>query len=148
VSELRPRVDAMRPSKAGPTRTADPRPPDQFPSQGNYLPYLLFGSCGAFLILESLLLLRAVNALQDETGEAWAAVMESFQNPVYLVWHGLAFVGLVWFTLRFFRLFPKTQPPTIGPAPRPPDAVFAVALNGAFAAVTVGLSLVLWGIVG
>jgi len=147
VSELRPRLDAMRASKPGKTRTADPRPPDQFPMGGNYRSYILFGSCGIFLLLTSLLLLRVVGAL-GAGEEAWNALMASFQNPLYIGYHVIAFVALVWFTLRFFRLFPKTQPPTLGPAPRPPDAFFLVALNAAFVAVTAGLSLLLWGVIG
>ncbi len=147
MSELRPRVDAMRPSKPGKTRTADPRPPDQFPSEGNYMPYVVFGSCGIFLLLSSLIFLRVAAAL-GEGPEAWAALLESFKSPFYIGYHILALVALVWFTLRFFRLFPKTQPPSLGPAPRPPDAFFLYALNGAFAVVTAGLSLLLWGAIG
>lgn len=145
MSELRPRLDSMRSSRPSRTRTADARPPDQFPNQGGYLPYLLFGGCGVFLLLSSLLLLRLARAL-GEGAEAWNAAMASFQSPVYIAYHVVAFLALVWFTLRFFRLFPKTQPPSFGPAPRPPDAFFAVALNGAFVVVTAGLSLLLWGI--
>ncbi len=146
MSNARPRLDAMRPSQPGPTRTADPRPPDKFPGRGNYLGYVLFGSCGVFLLLSSILVLRIVWALA--AGEAaWNDLMAQFQNPIYVAYHVLAFVGLVWFTLRFFSLFPKTQPAKIGPAPRPPDAFFAVALNGAFAVVTAALAAILWGAV-
>jgi len=146
VSELRPRVDAMRPSRPGPTRTADSRPPDQFPSQGGYPGYLAFGSCGVLLMLSALLVLRAARALG--AGEAaWSGYVESMGHPLYLAYHVLAFVGLVWSTLRFFRLFPKTQPPRIGPAPRPPDAFYAVALNGTFVVVSCIVAAVLWGVV-
>jgi fumarate reductase subunit C len=141
-----PRVDAMKPRKAGPTRTAPPRPPDRFPFRGRYLPYILFGSCGIFFLLSGLILLRMVWALGDGAAD-WQQVLADFARPGYLVYHALAFVGLVWFTLRFFRLFPKTQPPRIGPAPRPPDAFFAVALNGAFVVVSAALVAVLWGAV-
>ena len=141
-----PRVDAMRPRRAAATRTAPPHPPVRFPFRGRYLPYIAFGSCGIFLLLSGLILLRVVWALGDGP-EAWRQVLADFGSPGYLVYHVLAFVGLVWFTLRFFRLFPKTQPPRIGPFKRPPNAVFAVLLNGAFVVVSVALVAVLWGVV-
>ena len=65
-----------------------------------------------------------------------------------MVFHLVSLIAMVWFALRLFRVFPKTQPPRIGPFPRPPDAFFAVALNGAFVAATaLGVAL-LWGALG
>jgi fumarate reductase subunit C len=125
---------------------ADPRPPDRFPVGGRYLSYVLFGACGGLLMLSALIVLRAVWALGEGEG-AWQELLGQLASPAYVIYHVIAFVGIVWFTLRFFRLFPKTQPPKIGPAPRPPDAFFAVALNGAFAVVTAALAAVLWGVV-
>ena len=58
MSELEPRVDAMKPSKPGPTRTAPPRPPDKFPGKGRYPSYLAFGACGAFLMISASLVIR------------------------------------------------------------------------------------------
>jgi fumarate reductase subunit C len=139
-----PRVDAMKPRNGGATRTAPPHPPVRFPFRGRYLPYITFGSCGIFFLLSGLILLRVVWALGDGP-QAWQQVLADFGNPLYLAYHVVALVGLVWFTLRFFRLFPKTQPPKIGPAKRPPDAFFAVALNGAFVVVSLVLVAVLWG---
>jgi fumarate reductase subunit C len=136
----------MQPSRPGRTRTADPRPPDQFPARGRYRSYILFGSCGALLMISSLLVLRAVRAL-GEGEAAWNGLLADFGHPLYLAYHVVALVGIVWFTLRFFRLFPKTQPARIGPAPRPPDAFFAVALNGAFVVVSAALVAILWGVV-
>lgn len=148
-----PRVDAMKPRRAGTTRTAPPRPPQKFPfraglgNKGRHLlAYVAFGSCGIFFLLSGLILLRVAWALGDGP-EAWRQVLTDFGSPGYLAYHALAFVGLVWFTLRFFRLFPKTQPPRIGPLKRPPAVVFAVALNGAFLLVSAALVAVLWGAV-
>jgi fumarate reductase subunit C len=148
-----PRVDAMKPRRPGPTRTAPPHPPGKFPFQaglgrrnGPLLAYITFGSCGIFFLLSALLVLRAVWALGDGAGD-WQQLLADFGSPAYLIYHAIAFVALVWFTLRFFRLFPKTQPPRIGPAKRPPDAFFAVALNGAFVVVSAALVAVLWGAV-
>ena len=88
-----PRVDAMKPRQEGPTRTAPPRPPDQFPMGGRYRSHLLFGSCGAFLVLSGLILLRVVWQLGN--GEAaFEGVMASFGNPLYIGYHLLAFVAL------------------------------------------------------
>ena len=67
MSHARARVDAMKPSRPGPTRTAPPRMPDQFWTQGRYRGYIAFGSCGFFLMMVGLLLLRAVWVLGPTT---------------------------------------------------------------------------------
>ena len=145
---MRARIDAMKPSRPTPTRTAPPRLPDQYWSQGRYRSYILFGACGFFLLTVALLLLRAVWVLGSHDAAAWDAMLAGYGNPLYLVFHALSLLALVWFGLRFFRIFPKTQPAKIGPFPRPPDAFFAVALNGAFLAATALGVAVLWGILG
>jgi fumarate reductase subunit C len=140
----RARLDAMRPKAPSRTRTADPRPPDQFWTRGNYLGYVAFGSTGVLMILVALGILRAANALGR--GEAaWNALMESYSHPLYLWFHAFALAVLTWFALRFFRVFPKTQPPTIGPLRRPPLGLIKVALNGGFVLVSLALALVLGG---
>jgi fumarate reductase subunit C len=146
MSHAEPRVDAMKPAKPGPTRTAPPRPPDGFPSQGNYRAYLAFAFGGFFLMTVSLLLLRAVWALGN--GEAaWNQLQGSFQNPIYVIFHALAFLWLTWFILRLFRLFPATQPKRFGPLKRPPDALLTAGLSGVFALVTLAVAAILWGAV-
>lgn len=141
---LRPRLDAMKSSRPGPTRTADPRPPDHFPARGNYPVYLLFGVCGGFLLLTSLLVLRGVWALVG--GEAaWNAFVASLSHPLYIGYHALALLGVVWFSLRFFSIFPKTQPARIGPVKPPPAPVILAILNGGFAVANALLALILWG---
>lgn len=139
------RDDAMKPRRPGPTRTAAPRAPARFPWGYGYRSYVAFGSCGIFLLLSGLLVLRAVwNLGSGET--AWNELLADFARPSYLVYHALALVGIVWFTLRFFRLFPKTQPTRIGPARKPPDVVFVAGLTGAFVLSTALLAAVLWGV--
>lgn len=140
----RPRVDAMKPAAPPPTRTADPRPPDHFPGRGNYVGYVAFGATGVLMWLAAFEVLRALRAL-GAGEEAWNAMLASFQHPIYLVFHVFLLVGLTWFALRFFSVFPKTQPPRMGPFARPPDVFFKVALNGAFVAVTLLIALVLGG---
>jgi len=140
----RARVDAMKPSAAPPTRTADPSPPDHFPGRGNYLSYVAFGATGILMWLAAFQVLRAIQAL-GAGEEAWNALLASFRHPAYVVFHAFLFVGLTWFALRFFQVFPKTQPPRMGPFARPSDTFFAVALNGVFVAVTLLICLVLGG---
>jgi len=144
MSHLRPRIDAMKPARAGATRTSPARPPDGFPGANRYRAYLGFGFGGFFLFTVSLLVLRAVWALGN--GEAaWNRVQTSFQNPLYVIFHAVAFLWLTWFVLRLFRLFPKTQPKRIGPFQRPPDALMVAGLSGAFVVVTLVVAAILWG---
>lgn len=140
----RARVDSMKPSTAPSTRTADPRPPDQFWTRGNYLGYIAFGSCGLVMMLVALGVLRRVWVL-GEGEAAWNALIESTSHPLYVLWHAFALGALTWFGFRFFRVFPKTQPPRIGPAPRPPDLAFKLLLNGGFVVVTLLVGAVLGG---
>ncbi len=135
----------MRPSQAGPTRTADPRPPDHFPSRGNYRSYLMFGLGSSLMLLVSANLLRVVKSLGD--GErAFDALLESFAHPLYLGFHLLAFVWLSWVALHFFALFPKTQPFRIGPFKRPPDALLVTGLRALFLLSTLLVTALLLGV--
>ncbi len=144
MAHARPRIDAMKPKTAGPTRTADPRPPDKFPFGGNYGPYVLFGSCGAFLLLTSLILIRVVWALGG--GEAkYETTMRSLGAAGYKLYFVIALVGLVWFTLRFLGLFPKTQPFRMGPLKRPPVPVMKAGLYGAFVVANLLVAAILGG---
>ncbi len=147
MSHARPRLDAMRPRTPGATRTADPRPPDAFPLGGNYGPYLLFGSCGAFLLLTSLILVEFVLALGG--GQAkYDAFMTRIHGGAYQAYFWIALIGLIWFTVRFFGLFPKTQPFRFGPLKRPPDAVMLTGLLGAFAVLNIVVAVILGGVLG
>jgi fumarate reductase subunit C len=141
----RARVDAMRPHQPGRTRTADPRPPDLFPTRGNYLGYLAFGAAAGLLMLVGFGILRAVWTLGEHDPAKWQAVLDSYKTPAMLLLHVFLLVAIVWFALRFFRVFPKTQPPKIGPFKRPSDVFFAVAFGFAFALATALASLVLGG---
>jgi fumarate reductase subunit C len=125
---------------------APPRMPDQFWVRGRYRGYIAFGACGFFLMAVALLVLRTVWTLGHHDAAAWDALLAGYAHPVYVAFHGLALVAVTWFALRFFRLFPKTQPPRIGPLRRPPDLFFAVALNGGFALVSLVAAAILWGV--
>lgn len=121
--------------------------PHKFPFAGRYASYTVFGMCSVFFVLQSLLVLHAVWELGD--GEsAWSALLERFENPLYVMYHYAAFAALVYTGIRFFfKLFAKSQPPRIGPLRRPPLALFPPLLGAAWVAATVAFLVVLWGIV-
>jgi len=135
---------AMGASKPGSTRTAPPRMPSQFPMQGRYRAYTLFDATGAIYLLLGLLALRLAWALGDGPA-AWDAAMEGLRNPLYVAFHALAFVSVVFVAVRFFRLFPKAQPPRIGPLKPPPQPLISVGLYAGWAVVTVLLTVILAG---
>lgn len=141
----RARLDAMRSRQPGRTRTADPIMPAQYWTRGRYLPYVLFGSCGLLILAVAFEILHTVWVLGSHDPAAWEAHLASHARPLELAFHFVSLVALTWFGLRFFRLFPKTQPPRIAGAPRPPDLFFTLALNGAFAVATLAILLVLGG---
>jgi fumarate reductase subunit C len=135
---------AMGPSKPGTTRTAPPRMPRDFPMQGRYRAYTLFDATGVVYLLLGLLALRLVWALGDGP-DAGNAAMEGLRNPLYLAFHALAFVAVVFVGVRFFRLFPKAQPPRIGPLRPPPQPVILALLYAGWIGVSLAMTLVLAG---
>jgi fumarate reductase subunit C len=134
----------MAPAKSGSTRTAAPRMPREFPMQGRYRAYTLFDATGAVYLLLGLLALRLAWALGSGAA-AWDAAMASLRSPLYLAFHALAFVSVVFVAVRFFRLFPKSQPPRIGPAKPPPPPVILGMLYAAWIGVTIALTAILAG---
>jgi fumarate reductase subunit C len=134
----------MAPAKPGPTRTAAPRMPREYPMQGRYRAYTLFDATGAIYLLLGLLALRLAWALGSGPA-AWDAAMASLQSPLYLAFHALALAAVVFVGVRFFRLFPKAQPPRIGPAKPPPQPVILGMLYAAWIGVTVVLTAILAG---
>jgi len=135
---------AMAASKPGRTRTAPPRMPPEFPMRGRYRAYTLFDATGLVYLLLGLLALRLAWALGD--GEAaWSAAMAGFRNPLYLAFHALALVSVLFVGVRFFRLFPKAQPPKLGPLEPPSAPVILGGLYGAWIAVTLLLGAILAG---
>ena len=99
---------------------------------------------GALYLLLGFLALRVVWALGN--GEAaWTAVLESFRHPLYIAFHALALAGVIFVGVRFFRLFPKAQPPQLGPLRPPPAPVITAMLYGAWIGVSVVFSAILAG---
>ncbi|MEE2678553.1 MAG: hypothetical protein VX546_08260 [Myxococcota bacterium] len=133
--------EAMAPAKPGRTRTAPPHRPPKFPMQGRYRAYTLFDATGAVYLLMGFGVLHAVRTLGD--GEvAWQALLSGWAAPLYVAFHLLALVSVLFVGVRFFRLFPKAQPPRIGPAKPPPGPV----ILGMLYAVWIGVTALFVGI--
>ena len=135
---------AMGASKPGSTRTAPPRMPREFPLAGRYRAYTLFDATGLVYLLLGLLALRLVRAL-GAGPEAWDAALASFRHPLYLAFHALALVAVVFVGVRFFSLFPKAQPPKVGPLAPPPAPLILAGLYAAWIGVTLALVAILAG---
>ncbi len=136
--------EAMAPSKPGGTRTAPPMRPPQYPFSGRYRAYTLFDWTGLLYLLLGFLALRVVWALGD--GEAaFDAAIVSFEHPLYIAFHMLALVGVCFVAVRFFRLFPKAQPPRVGSLKLPPAPVILATLYVAWLGATVVFAAILAG---
>jgi fumarate reductase subunit C len=125
----------MQPARPGRTRTAPPLLPDRFPFQGRYRAYTLFDLTGVVYLLMGFAVLRAVWALGSGS-EAWEALLASYRSPVWIAFHAISLVSVVFVGVRFFRLFPKAQPPRIGPVKPPPGSVIYAMLYAVWAGVT------------
>lgn len=126
---------AMQPARPGRTRTAPPQLPDQFPFRGRYRAYTLFDLTGAVYLLMGFAVLRVVWALGSGPA-AWDRVLTSLASPFWVVFHAIALVSVLFVGIRFFRLFPKAQPPRIGPVKPPPRLVIYALLYAVWAGVT------------
>ena len=135
---------AMAPAKPGPTRTAPPRMPPEFPLRGRYRAYTLFDATGVIYLLLGLLALRLAWALGSGAA-AWDAAIVGLRNPLYVLFHLVALASVVFVGVRFFRLFPKALPPRIGPAKPPPERVILGALYAAWISVSALLAAILAG---
>jgi fumarate reductase subunit C len=137
--------DAMKPHARGRTQTAAPMMAGNWwTASPRYRAYVAYAFSGVVFWLQALIFIRGLWALG--TGEpAWNDFIEDLQNPVYVAFHAFSFAVLVWYGARtYFKLFVKTQPPMIGPMPRPPLAIFPPLL----AAVWIGASAVLLVVLG
>jgi len=108
--------------------------------------YLLFDATGIVYLLAGLVALRMFWAL-GEGPEAWTAAVEGLSNPLYIAFHALSLVAVVFVCVRFFALFPKSQPKMIGPVKSPPPIVFLLGLYAGWIAVTVVLGLIIAGVI-
>lgn len=135
---------AMTPSRPGRTRTAPPQAPSGWYTQPRMLRYLLFDATGIVYLLVAFVALRAVWALGSGE-QAWAELMRQLSHPLYVIFHGLALVCVAFVAVRFFRLFPKSQPAHIGPVKPPPQLVILAGLYAAWIGVTLAVTAVLAG---
>jgi fumarate reductase subunit C len=118
--------------------------PNEYPMGGRYAAYTLFDATGIVYMLLGLLILRAVWALG--TGEAaWQGILSGYESPLYIAFHVFSLICVVFVGVRFFRLFPKAQPPQIGPLKPPPQPVIAGMLYAVWIGVTLALTVVLAG---
>lgn len=139
--------DAMKPSARTRTHVAAPMMAGYWwTGSPRTRAYVAYAFSGVVIWLQTLVFIRGLWALG--TGEAaWNAFMDDLRHPLYLAFHVFSLAVLVWYGARtYFKLFVKTQPPKIGPMPRPPLWVFPPALAAAWIAVTLALVLVLGGV--
>jgi fumarate reductase subunit C len=134
----------MAASRPGRTRTAPPQAASGWYAQPRMLRYLLFDATGILYLIAGFGVLRALWALGSGE-EAWQAFLDRLHSPLYLAFHALALVCVVFVAVRFFRLFPKAQPAHIGPAKPPPQPVILAGLYAAWIGVTLVVSLILAG---
>ena len=136
--------EAMAPPKPGRTRTAPPQMPSTWWSAPRIRTYLLFDATGVIYFLVGFLAIKIVGQLADGP-IAWQAQMKALENPLYIAFHVLALASVIFVAVRFFRLFPKAQPPSIGPAKPPPGPVIHAMLYVVWLGLTAFISLALAG---
>jgi fumarate reductase subunit C len=109
------------------------------------LTYLLFDATGIIYFLLGFGAIAWFKALAGGP-EAWEAHRALMATPGMIALHALCFVSVIFVAVRFFRLFPKAQPPSIGPLKPPPGPVIHVALYVAWLGVTVAFGFILAGV--
>lgn len=132
---------AMAPPKPGRTRTAPPQTPATWWGSKRMVTYLLFDATGIIYFLLGFQAIRLTNALA-EGPLAWHAAMESLKSPLYIAFHIIGLISVIFVAVRFFRLFPKAQPPAIGPMKPPPGPV----IHGMLYVVWIGITVILGAI--
>ena len=137
--------ESMAPPKPGRTRTAPPQMPSSWWGEKRIRTYLLFDATGILYFLIGFQAIRLTNALAAGPA-AWKAAIESLSSPLYIAFHLLCLVSVVFVAVRFFRLFPKAQPPSIGPLKPPPRPVIHGMLYVVWIGITFGLGGILAGV--
>ncbi len=139
--------DAMKPRERARTRTASPMMAGNWWTKNpRYVAYVAYAFAGVFFWLQAMILIRALWALGTGEG-AWNAFLDDLRNPIYIGFHVVSFAVMVWYGARtYFKLFVKTQPPMIGPLPRPPVAIFPPLLAAVWIGASAALLVVLGGI--
>lgn len=135
---------AMAPPTPGRTRTAPPQTPKTWWGSKRILTYLLFDATGFIYLLLGFGAIAWINALAGGKA-AWDAHVAAMSTPGMIVLHAICFVSVIFVGVRFFRLFPKAQPPSIGPLKPPPGPVIQAMLYGVWFGITVVFGLILAG---
>ncbi len=138
--------DAMAPSRPAPTRMAPPRTPASWPWHPRMIRYKLFGATGLIYLILGFLVLRFIWAL-GAGPEVWQKALAGLSNPIYLVFHAVSLVAVIFAGVVFFNGFPKALPGRLGPLKPPPRQVLQVLLYAAWAAVTLVFAAILAGVV-
>ncbi len=136
---------AMAPPEPGSTRTAPPQMPATWWSSRRIRTYLLFDATGLVYLLIAFLIIHLIYAL-GAGPEAWDGAMKTLEHPVLIAFHSLCLVSVVFVAVRFFRLFPKAQPPTLGPFKPPPAAVIHGMLYVVWLGITALMAAILAGV--
>lgn len=136
---------AMGPPNPGRTRASPPQMPASWWGSRRIRTYLLFDATGIVYFLIAFLAIRLINAL-GAGPEAWNAAMETLENPLYIAFHLLCLVSVIFVAVRFFRLFPKAQPPMIGTVKPPPAAVIHGMLYVVWLGITALMTAILAGV--
>jgi hypothetical protein len=77
---------------------------------------------------------------------AWQAALDRLENPLYIAFHLLCLISVIFVAVRFFQRLPKAQPPTIGPLKPPPAAVIHAMLYVVWIGITVLMTAILAGV--
>ena len=80
----------------------------------------MFDATGFVYFLVAFVSIGLIWAL-GEGPEAWQAAVSRLSHPLYIAFHALALLSVIFVAVRFFSLFPKTQPFRLGPFQRPAD---------------------------
>jgi fumarate reductase subunit C len=136
---------AMAPPKPGRTRTAPPQTPSTWWGSKRILTYLLFDATGIIYFLLGFGAIAWFKALAAGPA-AFHKHVEAMSTPGMIALHALCLVSVVFVAVRFFRLFPKAQPPAIGPMKPPPGPVIHATLYVAWLGITVVFGLILAGV--
>jgi fumarate reductase subunit C len=106
--------------------------------------YLLFDATGIVYLLLGFTALEVVWAL-GAGPEAWDAMFAMLAHPLFILFHAIGLVSVIFVGVRFFSFFPKAQPPRIGPLKPPPAPVILGGLYAAWIGLTVIFAAILAG---
>lgn len=136
--------EAMAPPRKGSTRTAPPQMPSSWWGAPRIRTYLLFGSTGVVYFVAGTVVLHLVWVL-GKGPEAWGVAISSLAHPLYLLFHALTLISVVFVGIRAFgTMMPKMQPRN-GPLPVLPGGVVRGLIYSVWAVFTLLFSLILAG---